>query len=70
MKAILPMFGDNFVLKGETSLILYYGCDRYSEDIDLDSKSQNMNFINRIHNPGYDIWNINIKKIHQLFFVL
>lgn len=62
MKAILPMFGDNFVLKGGTSLILYYGCDRYSEDIDLDSKSQNMNFINRIHNPGYDIWNINIKK--------
>ena len=43
MKSILPYFGDNFVLKGGTALSLYYGLNRYSEDIDItDNYSQNI----------------------------
>lgn len=62
IKKVLPMFGDNFVLKGGTALSLYYNLDRFSEDIDLDSFSTNMNFLNRIKNPGYKTWNVYIKK--------
>jgi predicted nucleotidyltransferase component of viral defense system len=50
MKSILPYFGDNFVLKGGTALSLYYGLNRYSEDLDFDAKSNNMNFINKLKN--------------------
>ena len=43
MKSILPYFGDNFILKGGTALSLYYGLNRYSEDIDItDNYSQNI----------------------------
>ena len=28
---------NNFILKGETSLMIAYGLDRFSEDVDLDS---------------------------------
>lgn len=63
IKDILPYFGDNFVLKGGTALNLYYGLDRYSEDIDLDCKTNNMNFINKLkHHKDFKNWNINIKK--------
>ncbi len=33
---------DNFVLKGGTALLVCYGLDRFSEDIDLDAKDQNI----------------------------
>jgi len=60
---ILPYFGDNFVLKGGTALSLYYGLNRYSEDLDFDAKSNNMNFINKLKNhKDFKNWNINIKK--------
>lgn len=63
IKDILPYFGDNFVLKGGTALNLYYGLDRYSEDIDLDCKTNNMNFINKLkHHKDFKNWNISIKK--------
>lgn len=35
IKEILPLFGDNFILKGGTALSLFYGLDRYSEDLDF-----------------------------------
>lgn len=63
VKDILPLFGDTFVLKGGTALFLYYGLDRYSEDIDLDAKTNNMNFINKLkHHKSFNEWNITIKK--------
>ena len=61
IKEILPLLGDNFILKGGTALSLYYNLDRYSEDIDLDSKSNNMNFIDRIANYNKE-WRVSIKK--------
>jgi len=63
IKSILPYFGDNFILKGGTALSLYYGLNRYSEDLDFDAKSNNMNFINKLKNhKDFKNWNINIKK--------
>lgn len=50
IKEILPIFGENFILKGGTSLMLYYGLDRFSEDIDLDSKTNNMNVYTKLLN--------------------
>lgn len=61
IKAILPMFGKHFVLKGGTALMLYYGLNRYSEDIDLDSYEE-MDVSQFLTNPGYDEWNIRIAK--------
>lgn len=61
MKTILPMFGKDFVLKGGTALMLYYGLDRYSEDIDLDT-SGDMDVSKFLVNPGYDVWNIRVAK--------
>lgn len=62
IKKLLLMFGDNYILKGGTALTLYYGCNRYSEDIDLDCRKENMNFLKNITNPGYKIWNVSVKK--------
>ncbi|MDY2999661.1 nucleotidyl transferase AbiEii/AbiGii toxin family protein [Campylobacter hyointestinalis] len=63
IKEILPYFGDNFVLKGGTALSLYYGLNRYSEDVDLDCTTNNMNFINKLkRHKDFGKWNINIKK--------
>lgn len=63
IKEILPYFGDNFVLKGGTALSLYYGLNRYSEDIDLDCTSNNMNFINKLkRHKNFSKWSISIKK--------
>ena len=58
-KKILNKIGDNFVLKGGTALLLYYGLDRFSEDIDLDAFSDNMNIYNKIKENN---WEINVKK--------
>lgn len=65
----MPQFGDNFVLKGGTALTLFYGCPRFSEDIDLDSKTNNMDFLKNLKlKKG---WNINIKKnINTVFRVM
>ena len=69
IKEILPLLGENFVLKGGTALKLYYGLDRYSEDIDLDCKSSNMNFINRLKkHQSFKNWKINIKKSTDTVF--
>ena len=63
IKEILPYFGENFVLKGGTALSLYYGLNRYSEDIDLDCTTNNMNFISKLkRHKNFSKWNINIKK--------
>lgn len=62
IKSLLPNFGDNYILKGGTALTLFYGCDRYSDDIDLDCLSPNMDIIDRIVNPGFDTWNITLRK--------
>ena len=58
-KKILNKIGDNFVLKGGTALLLYYELDRFSEDIDLDAFSDNMNIYNKIKENN---WEINVKK--------
>lgn len=69
IQEILPLLGDNFVLKGGTALKLYYGLDRYSEDIDLDCKSSNMNFLNKLKlHKNFKSWVINIKKHTQTVF--
>lgn len=62
IKKLLPMFGDRFILKGGTALILYYGIDRFSEDIDLDVINGSMNITKLLKNPGYDTWNVTVKK--------
>lgn len=63
IKSILQYFGDNFVLKGGTALSLYYDLDRYSEDLDFDCKSNNMNFINRLKtHKDFKSWHFNTKK--------
>lgn len=62
IKKLLPMFGDRFVLKGGTALIIYYGIDRFSEDIDLDVINGNMDITKLLKNPGYSTWNISVKK--------
>ena len=69
IKEILPLFGENFVLKGGTALNLYYGLPRYSEDIDLDSKTLNMNFIDKLkRHPNFKKWDIHIKKDTETSF--
>lgn len=69
IKEILPYFGDNFVLKGETALTLYYGLNRYLEDIVLDCTTNNMNFISKLkRHKNFSKWNINIKKDTDIVF--
>lgn len=69
IKEILPYFGENFVLKGGTALSLYYGLNRYSEDIDLDCMTNNMNFISKLkRHKNFSKWNINIKKDTDTLF--
>ena len=63
IKEILPLIGDNFVLKGGTALSLFYGLDRYSEDLDFDAKSNNMDFTKQLKkHKNFADWNISIKK--------
>lgn len=41
--------------------MLYYGLNRYSEDIDLDAIDE-MDITKYLKNPGYETWNIRIAK--------
>lgn len=69
IEEILPFFSDNFILKGGTALCLFYGLNRYSEDLDFDCISQNMNFINNLKfHKDFKKWNINIKKNTEFVF--
>lgn len=68
IKKILPCLGENYILKGGTALYLYYGLDRFSEDIDLDSKGK-LNFLNNISSLcKRENWNITIKKDTETVF--
>lgn len=63
IKKVLCALNDNFVLKGGTALSLYYGLNRYSEDIDLDAKSSNMHVAKLLKaNKNFKDYNITIKK--------
>ena len=64
MKEILPILGDKFILKGGTALMLYHNLDRYSEDIDLDSKTENMDITNKLKtlSKNYKKFDIKVKK--------
>lgn len=62
IKYLLPNFGKRYILKGGTALILYYGIERYSEDIDLDVINGGMNLIESLRNPGYKTWELGVKK--------
>ncbi len=63
IKQVLAALNDNFVLKGGTALSLFYGLNRYSEDIDLDAKSNNMNVAKLLKsNLKFKDYNISIKK--------
>lgn len=69
MQSILPYFGDNFILKGGSALILYYGLNRYSRDLYFDSISNTMNFINRLKtHKDFKKWEISIKKNTPVVF--
>lgn len=63
IKEILPLLGNNYILKGGTALKLYYGLDRYSDDVDLDSISGYMNIKNHLsRHRNYKNWEIIHKK--------
>ena len=63
LKEILLLFADKFILKGEMALSLYYGLNRYVEDLEFDCKSENMNFINTLkRHKNFTKWRITIKK--------
>lgn len=63
IKEILPLLGDNYILKGGTALKLYYGLDRYSDDIDLDSVSGYMNIKNHLSkHKDFNKWEVQHKK--------
>ena len=69
MKEILPLFSENFILKGGTALSLFYGLNRYSEDLDFDCISQNMNFIKNLKtHRNFKEWKITIKKDTEFVF--
>lgn len=66
---ILPLFAPRFVLKGGTALSLFYGLNRYSEDLDFDVSNDNTNFINCLKSHrNFSKWNINVKKNTELVF--
>lgn len=69
MKEVLGYVGDNFILKGGTALRFYYGLDRYSEDLDFDSISSNMDITKQLKkHKDFNSWKIYKKKLinHQL----
>jgi len=68
IKEILPALGDNFYLKGGTALLFYYGLDRFSEDIDLDSTSTNMDITGKLKRLNHKDWNLSIKKNTETVF--
>ncbi|MGX2972642.1 nucleotidyl transferase AbiEii/AbiGii toxin family protein [Helicobacter sp. T3_23-1059] len=64
MQEILGYVGDNFILKGGTALRFYYGLDRYSEDLDFDSISSNMDITKCLKkHKDFNSWQIYEKKI-------
>lgn len=66
MKEILGYVGDNFILKGGTALRFYYGLDRYSEDLDFDSISNNMDITKQLKkHKDFNSWKIYEKKVTQ-----
>lgn len=66
MKEILGYVGDNFILKGGTALRFYYGLDRYSEDLDFDSISSNMDITKQLKkHKDFNSWKIYEKKVTQ-----
>lgn len=66
MKEILGYVGDNFILKGGTALRFYYGLDRYSEDLDFDSISSNMDITKQLkRHKDFNSWKIYEKKVTQ-----
>lgn len=66
MKEILCLVGDNFIFKGGTALRFYYGLDRYSEDLDFDAISNNMDIIKRLKShKDFKNWQIYEKKISE-----
>lgn len=69
MKEILPLFSENFILKGGTALSLFYGLNRYSEYLDFDCISQNMNFIKNLKtHKNFKEWKITIQKDTEFVF--
>ena len=52
IKSILPVLGSDFILKGGTALGVYYGLDRYSEDIDLDATRTGANIMETLSAAG------------------
>lgn len=69
IKNILPYFGGEFILKSGTALSLYCGLNRYSEDLDFDCLTSNMNCINRLKQcKDFNKWNISIKKDTDMVF--
>lgn len=66
MKEILQYVGDNFILKGGTALRFYYGLDRYSEDLDFDSISDNMDITRCLkQHKDFNSWKIYEKKVSE-----
>lgn len=45
MRSILPYFSEGFVLKGSGALGLFYGLNRYARDLNFDSMSEHLNFM-------------------------
>ena len=68
IKEILPALGDNFYLKGGTALLFYYGLDRFSEDIDLDSTSTNMDITGKLKRLNHKVLYLTIKKNTETVF--
>ena len=69
MKKILNEIDDTYILKGGTALFLYYGLDRFAEDIDLDSKTNNLNVLRNLKKiVQEENWKINIKKDTETTF--
>lgn len=69
MKKILNEIDDTYILKGGNALFLYYGLDRFSEDIDLDSKTNNLNVLKNLKKiVQEENWKINIKKDTETTF--
>ena len=66
MKEILECVSENFILKGGTALKFYYGLDRYSDDLDFDSVSNNMDIIKCLKkHKDFTSWKIYEKKVTE-----
>lgn len=66
MKEILRSVGDNYIFKGGTALRFYYGLDRYSEDLDFDTISNNMDIVKRLKShKDFKNWQIYEKKFSE-----